>query len=37
MVRAGYFNARFYGPDNEEITGVFGKDTLIGAFGTKRR
>lgn len=32
-----YFNAHFYGPDNEEITGVFGKDTLIGAFGTKRQ
>ena len=32
---ATYINARFYGPENEEITGVFGKDTLIGAFGTK--
>ena len=32
-----YFNARFYGPDKEEISGVFGKDTLIGAFGTKRK
>ena len=25
-----YLNARFYGPDHEELTGVFGKDTLIG-------
>ena len=32
-----YINARFYGPDNEEVSGVFGKDTLIGAFGTRRQ
>ncbi len=32
-----YLNARFYGPDHEELTGVFGKDTLIGAFGAKRQ
>ena len=32
-----YINARFYGPDHEELTGVFGKGTLIGAFGTRRQ
>ena len=31
------FNARFYGPDHEVIAGVFGKDTLIGAFGAQRQ
>ena len=32
-----YINARFYGPDHEELAGVFGKGTLIGAFGTRRQ
>ena len=32
-----YFNTRFLGPDNEEIAGVFGKDTMIGAFGARRQ
>ena len=32
-----YISARFYGPDHEEITGVFGTDAVIGAFGTMRQ
>ena len=33
---AGNLNAAFYGPNHEEIGGVFQRDDIVGAFGAKR-
>ena len=34
---ASDIKATFYGPNHEEVGGVFERDNIVGAFGAKRQ